>query len=59
MIRRLINWVLPDDIWKDFYLDNIVYVKAGYDINGGFYAQWVFREFWEQIKDIYGKDTEE
>lgn len=54
----LLDWILPDNMWDDFYLDPWVYVKARYRNNEIVGWQVVHINFWNKIKDIYGKEEE-
>ena len=59
-MTKLLNWILPKDMWKGFYLDPWIFTEARYRDGEIVGYQVVFHSFWDQIKDIYGQaDTEE
>lgn len=48
-MKILLDWILPKDMWKGFYLDPWVPVSVRIE-NGEIVAtQLVFHSFWEQI----------
>ena len=55
-MKRLYDWIIPNDIWKDFRLDYIVYVTAWIrdSLEGPIVAyQFVLWDWYKDNYDLY------
>lgn len=59
-MQRIVDWVIPNNLWKDFRLDHLVYVTAWIrdSLEGRIVAyQFVMWEFYKDNRDLYGWPT--